>query len=225
MKYLEDEISVIDLTHKIHEGIQVFPKPWHKSVHFETLGEILKVGRNTTQLHLGTHTGTHIDAPSHFIQNGAPIDEIELDRFIGEAQLIDLSHLEKQHPVSINDIENFLKPLKRNSIIIFKFGWGSKFGSSNYYSDQPYFLSETAEFILEYKPRLIGYDLAMPDNPKEGFGSECDSPIHKIFLSKGIPLLENLQLSKLEADKFYIIALPLNLENLDGSPVRCVGIL
>jgi arylformamidase len=225
LNYLEDITKVVNLTHSIHEGIQIFPKPWHKRVIFETLGRIQKVGRNTTQLHLGTHTGTHIDAPSHFIQDGKTISEIELTKFVGTAYLIDLTHLQEKHPVSIKDVESSLKSVPFNSILIFKFGWGSNFGLFNYYSHQPYFLPETAEYILGFKPKLIGYDLAMPDNPVEGFESNCDSQIHKIFLSKDVPLLENLYLNEIHARKFNIVALPLNLEGLDGSPVRCIGIL
>ena len=121
MNYLEDITKVVNLTHSIHEGIQIFPKPWHKRVIFETLGRIQKVGRNTTQLHFGTHTGTHIDAPSHFIQDGKTISEIELTRFVGTAYLIDLTHLQAKHPVSIKDVESNLKSVPFNSILIFKF--------------------------------------------------------------------------------------------------------
>jgi arylformamidase len=62
----------------------------------------------------------------------------------------------------------------------------------------------------------------MPDNPLEGFGSDCDSPVHKIFLSEGIPLLENLRIENPIDHLSTLVALPLKLEGLDGSPVRCV---
>jgi len=225
LNFLEDITKIVNLTHNIHEGIQIFPKPWHKRVIFEKIGRIQKVGRNTTQLHIGTHTGTHIDAPSHFIQDGKSISQIELARFIGNAYLINLTHLQEKHAVSIGDVESSLKSVPLNSIIIFKFGWGLNFGLPNYYSNQPYFLPETARYILGFKPKLIGYDLAMPDNPMEGLESKYDSQIHKIFLSNDVPLLENLYLQDLDTRRFNIVALPLNLEGLDGSPVRCIGFL
>jgi arylformamidase len=215
---------VIDLSHSIHPKMMVFDAPWHKAVEFESLGQMDTVGRRTTHLHMGTHIGTHIDAPSHFIGEGMPISEIDLDRFIGPATCLDLSNIKPNNEVGLDDVKRALGDDAPNERIILYFNWARNFGLKNFYIDQPYLGSAAAEWILQFNPKLLGYDIAMPDNPLNGRNSECDSPMHKTFLGEGIPLLESMNMTEYLAKTFTLIALPLNLKDLDGSPVRCVAV-
>ena len=82
---------IIDLTFPIHEGMTTFPAPWHPFVEITQLGRHGLEGRETRKIVIGSHTGTHCDAPRHFIPGGATIDEIPLDVFIGPAVVCDLS--------------------------------------------------------------------------------------------------------------------------------------
>ena len=220
------EINVItDLSHSIHPKMMIFSAPWHRKVEFETLGEINSVGRRTTHLHFGTHVGTHVDAPSHFIEKGMPINEIALHKFIGPATCLDLSSTKPGTEVNVEDLKKALGDTEPSKRVILYFNWSKFFGHPSFYSEQPYLGEGAADWLLQYNPELIGYDLAMPDNPLNGKGSECDSPMHKKFLELGIPLLESMKINYCLPKKFYLSALPLSLENLDGSPVRCVALL
>ena len=212
-----------DLTHLLNPDIQTFPVSWHRKVEFTPLGTMDTVGRNTTQVHIGTHSGTHIDAPSHFISGGLTIDKVVASKFFGEFDYINLRASQPRTAVSIEELQRTYPRPKPDRILILDFGWGMNFGSSNYYSDQPYLSPLASEYLLSLKPKLLGYDVAMPDNPKEGYGSDCDSPLHKLFLSNGIPLLENLKIDEPIDHLKHLVALPLKLEDLDGSPVRCVA--
>jgi kynurenine formamidase len=213
----------IDLTHLLNSETQTFPVSWHRKVEFTPLGTMDTVGRNTTQVHIGTHSGTHIDAPSHFVSEGLTIDQIVVSRFIGEFDYINLRKSKPRTAIPVQDIMDAYPDPSSEKILILDLGWGSNFGSVNYYSDQPYLSVPASEYLLSLKPRLLGYDVAMPDNPTEGFGNDCDSPVHKMFLSQGIPLLENLKIEYPIDHLKYLVALPLKLDSLDGSPVRCVA--
>lgn len=215
---------VIDLSHSIYPKMMVFDAPWHREVQFERLGNIESVGRRTTHIHMGTHVGTHIDAPSHFIEDGKPISEIELDRFVGPVTCLDLSAAKPNTEIELETLKQALGKDAPNERIILYFNWARYFGSKNFYTDQPYLGTAAAEWILQFNPKLLGYDIAMPDNPLDGKNSACDSPMHKKFLGAGIPLLESINMTEYLAKNFSLIALPLNLKDLDGSPVRCVAV-
>jgi kynurenine formamidase len=204
--------------------MQTFPVSWHRPVDFISLGTLEEVGRRTTHVHIGTHSGTHIDAPSHFIRTGSSISDIPLERFSSRAVLLDLRNVAAGHIVDVDELQRtaISSALPGDSILM-NFGWSKHYGTERYYPDQP-FLSEAAmEYLLGFRPTMIGYDLAMPDNPKHGRGSDCDSPMHKLALGKNVLLLENLKFPSDIPESFELFAFPLNLKDLDGSPVRAVG--
>lgn len=181
------------------------------------------VGRRTTQLHLGSHAGTHIDAPSHFLEEGRSISEFDPSKFFGNALVVDLTNAKPKEEIGPDRLQAHLSQFQKGDILLLNSGWGEKFGDSNYYTDQPFLSLQAGELIADAGPKMLGYDMAMPDNPYEGFGKECDSPLHKIFLGQEILLVENLRFPKDLPRKVHFIGLPLNLEGIDGSPVRAVA--
>ena len=86
-------MNIFDLTHEMEKGMPCFHADWHTAFSSETLGTIESVGRNTKKLTLGSHTGTHMDAPRHFIPDGITITEIPLSTLFGDVTLIDLRSL------------------------------------------------------------------------------------------------------------------------------------
>ena len=223
MNSFRENNTFFDLSHEVSPDTSTFPVAWHKKVEFEELGTLESVGRRTTHLHIGTHSGTHIDAPSHFIIDGLTIDMLNLNKFLGAAFVYNLQNTAPGQEVNANELLSLKVSNVENKILIFNFGWGSNFGNNDYYSKQPYFSKSACEYIVSLKPKMIGYDLAMPDSPLNNQASNCDSPAHKLFLKKGIPLLENLKLPTDLPNEIYVSCVPLKLRNLDGSPVRCVG--
>jgi arylformamidase len=220
----ESKFEIVDLSHEIFPGMQVFGAEWHKGVTFETLGKIENVGRRTSHIHIGTHSGTHIDAPSHFIVEGKTIDELPLDIFVGNAIKLDLTDIEPRARVDRDFLERRFSETHFEPRVIIDFNWSKNYGTPSFYTEQPFFTAEAAQWLVDKGVQLVGYDTPMLDDPRDGQASECDSPIHKVFLNLGIPLIEYMNnLSSLN-DKFMLVAAPLNLRTLDGSPVRCIGI-
>jgi len=214
--------QIIDITYPIYEGMPTFGAPWHPLVSITQMGRHGFEGRETRKITLGTHTGTQIDAPLHFVSGGKSIDKIPLGTFFGEVSIIDFSHLSENEMVTVEHLKK--RPLKKR--IIFKFGrhkyWDTKF----YYKNYPYFSKEAAEFLTDQKVKLIGMDTPSPDDSRiiltgDVIGSANDSPIHKIFLRNNIILIEYLNL-KLVKDfvGWNLAALPLKIKGADGSPAR-----
>lgn len=199
-----------------------FPSNWHIPVEISVLGRHNLEGRETKKVVLSTHTGTHIDAPLHFLKNGRSIDDIELHKLVGPAKLIDVSDVKE---VRIDHIRGKLDlNIKK---YIFRFHWGRYWNSREFYKDWPYFSTETVEFLVhEMNIEFLGIDTPSPDSPKNGFGSINDSPNHKILLSKGVVICEYMaNLEKINVEKFFLVALPLRIRRGDGSPARCIAII
>ena len=217
------EKRIIELNYEIKPEMQTFNAEWHKKVTFESLGKIDNVGRRTTQIHIGSHSGTHIDAPSHFNLHGKTISEYSAGRFIGSCSFIDLSD---SKPFQIINKSRLIRAVGNRDLftrIILYFDWSKYYGSTEFFNNQPYLDISAAEYLIDKGVKLLGYDLPMPDNPKNGKDSECDSPIHKIFLSNDVLLLEYMNIPSVLPDEITLIALPLRFYLLDGSPVRCIG--
>jgi len=216
----------LDLSHQIHPGMQTFPVFWHRAVDFVTLGRIEDVGRRTTHVHIGTHSGTHIDAPSHFIGNGSTITDFPVERFSSRAVVLDLRAVEPGQAIDAEMLQatDFASIAPGDSLLL-NLGWSIQYGTERYYRDQPYLLECAMNFLMSFRPTMIGYDMAMPDDPRHGRGHDCDSPMHKLALSNNVLLLENLIFPNNTPKEFTLFAFPLNLRDLDGSPVRAIGFI
>jgi kynurenine formamidase len=217
--------KIVDLTMPIHEGMQTFPAHWHPFVEVTQLGRHGLENRETRKILLGTHTGTHIDAPRHFIPGGETVDNIPLEQLNGPATLVDLSDVPAFTGIDSKALKAAVgsRPTER---VLLRFDWCKHLGTMNYYTDQPWLTEDAAQWLVDSGCRLIGMDLAMPDNPKNGKNSCNDSPNHKILLGAGVVILEYLvNLGAIGAAQFDLVVAPLKLRGGDGAPVRCFAVV
>ncbi len=214
---------IVDLTFPIHEGMTTFPVHWHPFVEITQLGRFGIEGRESRKVMLGTHTGTHIDAPRHFIPGGASIDQLPLDLFIGPARLVDFSRAKPLQEMQVKDFEEQLGD-ERPARVVLRFDWSDQWGGPRYYPEQPFISEDAARWLVARGTRLLAMDTPQADSPKNGRGAEKDSPVHKILLGAGVIKLEYLtNLRQVTARDFELIALPLNIRDGDGAPARCVA--
>ena len=214
---------IVDLTYNIEEGMTTFNAPWHPPVSITQLGRHGFEGRETRKVAFGTHTGTHIDAPLHFINGGKSIEKIPLDKLIGEVTIVDFSHLRDNEAVT----KKMLRDITITKRMLFKFGWGKCWNTKKFYQDYPFFSKEAAEYLVSQNVELIAMDTPSPDDSRinlreDVLGGDKDSPIHKIFLSNEVTLVEYVaNLDKVnDYNGWNIIALPLRIKGADGSPAR-----
>jgi len=215
---------IVDLTLTISEQTVVFPSHWHPKVEVTVLGRHASEGRETRRIVLGTHTGTHCDAPRHFVSGGKTIDELPLDGFIGPARVLDLSDVPPCQAVDLPELQRRLGGVCPERLLL-RFDWSDHYREPDYYTDYPFLTMEAARWLAEEGILLLGMDSPSPDNPADSRGTERDSPVHKLLLAHGVILLEYLtNLRELTTDEPQLVALPLKVAEGDGAPARCVAI-
>ena len=158
---------IIDLSLVISEGLMTFPVHWHPVVEITQLGRFHVEGRETKKFTLGTHTGTHVDAPRHFIPNGKTIENTDLNIYYGPCRVLDFTDLEDKTEITK---QMLIKRIGANfpQRIIFRFDWDKRLNSLEYYSHHPYLSEESCHWLVERGIVLVGTDAPMPDNPKNG---------------------------------------------------------
>lgn len=216
---------IVDLSYSLHDGMTTYPVPWSPPFEMAQLGRHGIEGRESRKIVMGTHTGTHVDAPRHFIPGGATIDELDLDVFTGPASVIDFTYAKSHQEMQVEDFERQLGS-RRVERLVMRFDWSDHWGSLKFYSEQPYISDAAAQWLVDRGVRLLGMDTPQADSAKNGRGSGNDSPVHKILLGAGMVKLEYMtNLRQLGTSEFELVALPLKLRGADGAPVRCIGIV
>jgi kynurenine formamidase len=212
-------VKPVDLTLTISQDIPSFPgspKP-----HFIPWTEIKKEKYNLEMLFLSTHTGTHVDAPYHFIKNGKKIHQIDPERFVCNAILIRVKGI-PNYKITKNDIvqfENKYGSIPPKSAVVFHTGWNNNLERKDFFEKNPGLSESAARYLSSKKISLVGID-----SPSIDIGSDTSFSAHKILLKSDVLILENLcNLDKIEKTYFGIIALPLKIHGATGSPVRAVA--
>ncbi len=181
---------------------------------------------NAERIDLNVHTGTHVDAPFHFFPGGKTVDEIPLERWQGEAVLVDLrGKLEKCQGILPEDVRAYDELIGPDKIVLLNTGWGKMRDGWNleYGHDWPYITGELASYFAEKKIKGVGIDALSIGGWYEGTGRPC----HEILLSKEIWALEELLFPDelMEYKTCYMNAYPLKLKGFSGSMVRAVAVV
>lgn len=169
---------------------------------------------NLSKIEMGAHSGTHIDAPSHFLRDGAATDSISVDTLIGPCLVIDP---DSGMVIGKKDIEKF--DIAGHSRILIKTR-NSKMWADNITSFVTQYVSlgiDAAQHLVENGVVLVGVDyLSVEVYKSEG------APVHKLLLSNNVIILEGLNLSGVRAGVYELMCLPLKLQGCEGSPARVV---
>lgn len=214
-------MNIIDLTFDIDNNCMTCGTPWHINVQIQQLGKISEVGRNTHGITLGSHTGTHIDAPLHFFNGADGINQIDLAQVCGDVSVVNFSYIKQGQFVTLNDVTR----LTVSSRMIFRFDWFKKWKTSDYYKQFPYFSMDAIQYLVEKGLRVIALDTPSPDEGS-AISLKDDSPIHKFLMTNKVVIMEYLtNTDKLAHEKQYqLFALPLKIKNCDGAPARIIAI-
>ena len=217
-------MKVIDLTLGISSTIKVFPGSPQPS--FIKWSKFDVHGYDSEVMFMSTHTGTHMDAPSHFISGTATIDEIKVNRFVCNNTLLLKIEKESNQTISRNDIiggernDDNGEVIKEKDTIVFFTGWERQIEKDNYISDNPGLSTDAAKYLAEKKVNAVAID-----GPSIDPGIDKSFKAHKILLSNDILIIENLcNLEKFNSKRFTLIITPLKLIGGSGSPVRAIGI-
>lgn len=212
---------LIDLTLPVENGMPTCGTPWHQKVSIERIGKINEVGRNTSRIILGSHSGTHMDAPLHFFDDGNDIQSLKLDYLYGPITIVDFSDYGQGDVVTLDALES----ISVSERILFRFLWYKNWKTKKYYDRFPYFSCEAVEFLINKGMKAMMLDTPSPDDGGVITDITCDSPNHKNLLNNGIVIVEYLNNTEaLDINKRYeIVALPLKLVGSDGAPSRVIA--
>ncbi len=218
-------MRIIDLSYPIHEGMTTFPVQWHPVVEITQLGRFGIENRETRKITLGTHCGTHIDAPRHFIPGGPTVEQIPLGWLVGPARVLDFTPVtQPKQEFGVADFERLLGN-DRPERLILRFDWSDHWGTMKYYTDQPYITEEAGHWLVERGVRVLAMDTPQVDSPDNGRTGPKDSPLHKIMLAAGVVFVEYCtNLRQLTLSEVELVVLPLNILGSDGAPARVIAI-
>jgi len=213
-------VSPVDLTIEISPNLPSFPgSPKPRFISWATKK---RNGYNMELVLLSSHSGTHIDAPFHFIENGIKVNQIPLERLITSAIICKVKK-GLDNAITKDDIVKFEKKhgkIPPNSTLIFATGWHKNLLKKFYFTKNPGLSLGAARYLASKKMNLVGID-----SPSIDLGRDNNFSAHHILLKKGILILENLcNLEEISKLHFTLVVFPLKLKGATGSPVRAIAL-
>lgn len=178
---------------------------------------IARDGYNVLHLRMGSQSGTHIDAPFHFLEHGQTIDSFAPEVFFGEASIADVSGLS---PNAVIGADRIPTPKSPGGILVIRTDWSERWGSDEYFS-HPFLSTTAAQKIVDVGFTTIAIDALSVDQTE---GSAGDFGAHEIILGANIPIAENLRgLRGIDWEEPWVSLLPLRISHGDGAPIRAVA--
>jgi len=209
-------MKIIDLTHPISQNMPVYPGT--EPPIFEVGCSIEEDGFLEKKITFYSHTGTHIDAPAHLINNSKTLDLLPIEQFCGKAFLMNLSKT-KNKSIGISELKLYQDAIQQVEFLLIYTGWSQYWGEKTYFRNFPVLSLDAANWLCKFNLKGIGFDTISADREESQ-----DFPVHKVFLQRDTIIIENIaNLKELTDNEFTFSCFPLKLEEADGSPVRAVA--
>jgi len=205
-----------DLSQPIQPGMTIYPGDPVPSF---GPAEGVEPPWRVADLHIGTHTGTHLDSVSHYFPAGKNVDEYPISRFILAGIVLPFPGLAEDQAITEEQISDGLQHLPEGGALLIQTGWDRYWNTDTYFR-HPYLSPEAVQRVIGSKASLVGIDALNVDSSVQG-----TTHVHHLLLGKEILIVENLaNLSQLQPGRVYQFSfLPLRLAGLDGSPIRAVA--
>lgn len=192
-------MPIIDVSVPIRPGMITYPGD--PTVELERVSAIVDGAlANVSRLEFGVHTGTHVDAPLHFLDGAAATEELPLDTLVGEAHVVGAETLTAEELRRLEPVERVLFKTSNSEL------WEQPEFSHDFLSLD----GEAARVLLERGVRLVGID----------YLSIGDEEAHRVLLAAGIVTIEGLDLRGVEPGEYQLVCAPLKLVGSDGAPAR-----
>ena len=208
----------IDLSHTIRPGMPCYsgtPGPL-----IQPLASIEEHGFAEKLFTMSSHTGTHVDLPSHMRLAGSSLDAFSIERFAGKGSAIDLRG-RTGGVITVEELSPFKDLIKESEFLLLCSGWSQYWGSPAYYEGYPTLSSEAALWLTGFHLKGLGVDMISVD-----VSDSDDFPVHNRLLQNGIIIVENLVcLSLLLHFSFIFCGFPLKIIDAEASPVRAVALI
>ena len=201
----------LDVSVPLAAGIPTYPgNPEFEMQPIKRIAE--GASSNVSRLIMGTHTGTHVDAPRHFFDDGAAADVLALDMLIGRARVVDLP---RRGGITADDLA--AAGLREDLRVLFKTPNSALWNGTAFRPEYTHLTESGARYLVEQGVKLVGVDyLSVEEFKKVG------APAHRALLSQGVVIIEGLNLSDVEPGMYELYCLPLRVAGSDGAPARVV---
>jgi arylformamidase len=167
---------------------------------------------NVTRISLGSHAGTHVDAPYHFLADGATADQLPLEILMGKARVVELRVMSKIERVDLEALD-----LRDDLRVLIKTRMSGQLRHSAFQEDFVYLTPDAATYLVQAGIKLVGIDyLSVEKYQSKDYAS------HHALLGAGVVIIEGLDLSDAEPGEYDMTCLPLRLVGADGAPARVV---
>ena len=203
-------MKLFDISWPISQNMTAYKDK--KIVTIDSTKTFEKDNARETVLRLGSHTGTHVDAPAHFLQDGKSIDQIPLDMFIGPCTVLDMTNVEER--IAFEDLEQ--ETIEKDSIVLFKTRNSFLSPEAAFNRSFIYLALSGAQYLVEKKVKAVGIDY---------LGIERSQPQHEThteLLRNNVGIIEGLRLQGVEPGNYTLWCLPLNVVGIEAAPARAV---
>ncbi len=179
-------------------------------------------GWNATTLSLYSHCGTHMDAPRHFLSDGATLDQQDLSVCVGPATIINLAPAKPKQLINIEDLGGLVDSIEPGMRLLFRTDWHQRYGTPEYRNELPRISLELARWLVEKRVAMIGVE---PPSVADVNNKQELTEVHQTLFRGNVLIVEGLaNLDQIKSSTVDFIALPLSIESGDGSPVRAIAI-
>jgi len=211
-------VRVVDLTHTFANGMPVFPGLPPPA--FEPVANVETDGYAMTSYRMLNHIGTHVDAPAHQIAGGDTLDEIGLERLVTDALTIDVSQREPHGAVPLAELEAHLDKVRVGDIVLFYSNNSRNYGTDAYWTGWSYPDADAARALIDRGISAIGFD-----GPSADPVDSTTFDLHRIWLSAGRMILENVNNLDQLPERTPIVVAPMKVAAANGAPARIFALL
>jgi kynurenine formamidase len=216
-------VQLVDLSIPVGPETQIYPGDPAPAV--RRAMTIERNGANVLSLELGSHTGTHVDAPFHFEADGDRLEDVDLDRFVGRAVIADVTGHGDREPIGWEALSPYADLMRPGTIFVLRTGWSERFYGTERYYDHPFLTAAACERVLERGVRTLAIDALNPDETVTD-GTEERWDVHHLVLGAGGVIAENLtNLSAIDFEEPLVCLFQLRLAgHADGAPCRAIAL-
>jgi kynurenine formamidase len=212
--------QIVDLSVPLSESTQIYPGDPEPRI--APAATVDADGFNLLSLHLGSQTGTHVDAPYHVDAHGARVDELDLSLFAGPGRVVDVTGLAPRSRITWETIAPTAEDLGPGVIALLHTGWADRYGTPAYF-DHPFLDADACRRLLDRGVRTFLLDCPSIDETSDAAHPGEGLPVHHLIAEAGGVIGENLRGFERIDFAPFVACLPLRLTGADGSPVRAVA--
>lgn len=203
-------MEIIDISWPIESSMTEYKDA--KSVKIDAIKKMEKDGARAAHVSMNNHTGTHIDAPAHFLPDGSTIDVINLSTCIGRCRVIDCTAIKTA--ISAEDLVSI--PIQSDEIVLFKTANSFHATTDSFDYNFIYLAASGAEYLSEKNIKAVGIDYLGIERNQPGHET------HTILMKKNIPIIEGLRLAQVNPGIYWLWCLPLLIKGIDAAPARAI---